>query len=410
MLTFTRSRLVLVTAFCLTLFSILCFQIASPALSQLSQPSPAPASEIRGVWMTNIDSNVLMSREVLTRSLDQLSQLNFNTIYPVVWNWGYTQYPSEVMKAATGIAVDPRDRGLRSRNTLEELVEIGHQKSLKVIPWFEFGFMTNVNSELAVQHPDWITRRRDGTEVWQEGIWQRRWLNPFKPEVQQFIQDLVLEIVMQYDVDGIQFDDHFGLPYEFGYDDYTVQLYRQEHRGQAPPANPRDAEWTKWRADKITAVMTQIFQAIKDKKMSDVIVSLSPNRYDFSYSHSLQDWRTWEQRGLIEELIVQIYTSSQSGFLAEMNRPEVQAARRHIPTAIGILTGLRTRGVPIRQVKEQVNLVRQNGFPGVSFFFFETLWNLTDEKVSDRQSAFQDLFSAPAIRPSLPDRNWTPTR
>jgi uncharacterized lipoprotein YddW (UPF0748 family) len=71
---------------------------------------------------------------------------------------------------------------------------------------------------------------------------------------------------------------------------------------------------------------------------------------------------------------------------------------------------LRTRGVPIRQVKEQVNLVRQNGFPGVSFFFFETLWNLTDEKVSDRQSAFQDLFSAPAIRPSLPDRNWTPTR
>ena len=42
------------------------------------------------------------------------------------------------------------------------------------------------------------------------------WLNPFRPEVQQLITDLVLEVVGRYGADGIQFDDHMSLPREFG--------------------------------------------------------------------------------------------------------------------------------------------------------------------------------------------------
>jgi uncharacterized lipoprotein YddW (UPF0748 family) len=48
------------------------------------------------------------------------------------------------------------------------------------------------------------------------------WLNPFKPEVQQFINNLVAEIAVRYDIDGIQFDDHTALPSDFGYDPYTL--------------------------------------------------------------------------------------------------------------------------------------------------------------------------------------------
>jgi len=75
-----------------------------------------------------------------------------------------------------------------------------------VIPWFEFGFMAPADSDLAKRHPDWLTSRRDGSQIWIEGK-HEVWLNPFRPEVQQFIQDLILEIVSK-DIDGIQFDDH----------------------------------------------------------------------------------------------------------------------------------------------------------------------------------------------------------
>jgi len=57
--------------------------------------------------------------------------------------------------------------------------------------------------------------------------------------------------------------------------------------------------------------------------------------------------------------------------------------------------------VAIQQVQEQVEAVRRHGFAGVSFFFYETMWNLSNESISDRQSVFRSLFSRSAIRPVL---------
>ena len=363
----------------------------------------AQLSEIRGVWLTNIDSDVMFSRDRLTQTVQELAAANLNTLYPAVWNWGYTLYPSEVAKKTIGVAYDPRPEavGLNDRDMLKELVEQGHQRKLSVIPWFEFGFMAPADSELARLHPDWLTQRSDKTQVWQEGKYPRVWLNPFKPEVQKFISDLILELVNNYDIDGVQFDDHFGLPFEFGYDDFTVALYQKETAGKSPPVNAQDQAWTKWRADKITAFMTQIFQSVKARK-NHVLISLSPNNYDFSYRHSLQDWRTWEQTGLLEELVLQVYRDSLQGFADELMRPEVQAARSHIPTSVGILTGLKDRPVAFKQIQDQVQIVRDRRFAGVSFFFYETMWNLSREPASDRRSAFTKLFSTQLYRPKFP--------
>ena len=52
--------------------------------------------EIRGVWLTNIDSDVLFEQSKLKNGIEKLAKLNFNTLYPTVWNWGYTLYPSQV--------------------------------------------------------------------------------------------------------------------------------------------------------------------------------------------------------------------------------------------------------------------------------------------------------------------------
>lgn len=359
-----------------------------------------PASEIRGVWLTNVDSEVLFSPDRLETALQTLRQMNFNTVYPTVWNWGYTLYPSPIAQQVSGTAIDPRVPILQDWHMLADLIQKGHQSGLTVIPWFEFGFMTTAESEIAARHPDWVTNRRDGSQIWQDGIYQRRWLNPFKPEVQQFILGLILEVVTRYDIDGIQFDDHLGLPDDFGYDAYTVQLYRQEHQGKLPPANSQDPGWVKWRADKITAFMSRVFQAVKARK-PNILVSLSPNSYPFAYYHFLQDWRYWERSGLIEELIVQVYQSNPQQFLAELSRPEVQAARQHIPTAIGLLTGLKDNPVPIRRVQQQAVWTRDRQFAGISLFFYESLWNLSRERPQDRQAVLRSILSGQVGRPRV---------
>ncbi|MBW4670637.1 MAG: glycoside hydrolase family 10 protein [Cyanomargarita calcarea GSE-NOS-MK-12-04C] len=368
-------------------------------------PRSRQTSELRGVWLTNIDSDVLFARDRLSKALQKLKQLNFNTVYPTVWNWGYTLYPSKVAQRVFGRSLDPTP-GLQGRDMLKEIVDGGHQQGLTVIPWFEFGFMAPADSDLAKRHPQWLTSRRNGTKIVKEGIHERVWLSPFRPDVQQFIQDLIVEIVRNYDIDGIQFDDHFGLPTELGYDPYTVALYRKEHRGQAPPNNFQDPEWVRWRADKITNYMKRVFKAIKNVK-KDCLVSVAPNPQRFSYDFFLADWEKWERMGLVEELVMQIYRDDLQVFNSELERPEVKSAKRHIPVSVGILSGLKGRFVPTQQIETQVKNARDRNFAGVSFFFYETLWNMSKEKPEQRQTSFQKMFLTPISHPNL-FKGWKP--
>ena len=376
-----------------------------PVKQQLTQATQLCSTEemtqeLRGVWLTNIDSNVLFSQRNLRDAIANLDYLNFNTLYPTVWNWGYTLYPSSVAETFTGKAIDPTE-GLEGRDVLQEIITQGHKRGMAVIPWFEFGFMAPADSELAQRHPDWLTKRQDGSTIWWEGKQhQRVWLNPLRPEVQKFITALIVEIVDNYDVDGIQLDDHFGFPSDFGYDEFTVKLYQQEHEGKSPPADSKDREWIQWRADKITAYVEQLFQAIKETK-SQAIVSVSPNPYQFSLKSFLLDWQKWQQKGLIEELIIQVYRHEQNSFIRELEQPEVKAAQEHIPVGIGILSGLKHRPVPLERIQQQVNATRDRHLAGVSFFFYESLWNLSTESPLYRQYRFKVLFQKPVKRPNL---------
>lgn len=369
-------------------------------VSLFKQRDRTSETELRGVWLTNIDSDVLFSRQNLETAISRLQELNFNTLYPTVWNGGYTLYPSQVMQQEIGRDRDP-EPSLQNWDMLAEAIAIAHEKNMRAIPWFEFGFMLPADSEIARQHPDWLTQRIDGDTIWLEGgKFERVWLNPLHPEVQEFITHLIVEIVSNYDVDGIQMDDHFGYPSDFGYDDYTVKLYRQEHGGYFPANNYKDSEWIRWRADKITEYMRSLFFAIKAAK-NKAIVSLSPNPQEFSLESYLLDWQTWERMGLIEELIVQLYRSDFNQFRQDLAHVSIQQAKTHIPVGIGILTGLRRRFVPFDRIQTQVNAVRRNNLAGVSFFFYESLWNYTDEPRSRRRSGFQQLFNNPKDAPNL---------
>ncbi|MEM9089672.1 MAG: glycoside hydrolase family 10 protein [Cyanobacteria bacterium P01_F01_bin.53] len=371
----------------------------------------APFRELRGVWMTNIDSEVLFSRGALEKGLNQLADLNFNTVYPTVWNWGYTLFPSAVAERVTGFKQglypdlgrtgrqEAKEAAQGDRDMLKELIEIAHSRDLKVIPWFEFGFMAPADSALAQRHPDWLTQKADGTLTTPEGDHQRVWLNPFHPEVQTFIKSLVAELAANYDLDGFQVDDHMGLPVAYGYDPYTINLYKLEHDGQGPPLNMKDPEWTRWRADKITDVIGDIFNTLKSQK-ADAVMSVSPNPHEWAYEYYLQDWDTWLKRGYVEELIIQLYRNDLGRFVWEMGAEAAEFARTHIPTSIGVLSGLKGRSVPMSQIAEQVEAVRDRNFSGVSFFFYETLWDLSsDGSPAERQAAFQEIFPNQASYP-----------
>ncbi len=332
--------------------------------------SQLPALKSRGVWLTNVDSQVLFSRESIEAAVQQLAELNINTLYPVVWNRGYTLYPSRVAEQVIGSSTAPQPQ-FQQRDMLAELLQAAKAHNMRVIPWFEYGLMAPPNSLLSYQHPEWLTQKVDSNRLHDQMVW----LNPTHPDVVQFVTNLIQEVVRNYDVDGIQLDDHFGMPVELGYDDFTKTLYRHE-TGEDPPVKSTDSRWMAWRISQITKLMHQIFHAVKAAK-PECVVSLSPNPQAYSLSHYLADWQSWEGIGWVEELVVQLYRNKLSDFEAELLKPEMLAARQRIPVSIGILAGVKPHPVSLRQIQQQVATTRKHRYAGVSFFFYETLLHQT---------------------------------
>ena len=371
-----------------------------PPLSRSARAQAQP-EELQGVWLTANDMPVLRDRGRMQAAVNQLAELGFNRLYPVVWNGGFAYYPSRVSEARQ--LQDFSFRGLQGQDILAELISAGRNRGLTVIPWFEFGFMAPPESPLAQRHRSWLTQTREGGLTSTSAAGRVVWLNPFRPEVQQLITDLVLEVVNDWGADGIQFDDHMSLPREFGYDPFTTALYRKD-TGKDPPANPEDPAWVKWRADRITAFMERLAKAVRAARPG-ALISISPNYYGFAYKPQLQDWREWVRRGIADELLVQIYRPDLESYLPHLNRPEVQEARQRIPTAIAVMSGQRNRPTPLALMAQKVAANRAQGL-GVAFFYFESLWSLGPEPPQERIDGLAQMLTPPGVRrrspPSLP--------
>ena len=375
-------------------------------------------SEIRGVWITNVASSVMFSPWGIPRAIHQLADLHFNTLYPVLWNRGKTFYHSPTLKQLIGQEISPSMALMHPKeDPLAKMVRIGHSQNMRVIPWFEYGFMVPLHSKLARQHPEWLTTKYNGSPLLNESSLTGQakpkqnvvswllapllssgapkslgWLNPLHPDVQSLIIQLAEETVNQYDVDGIQFDDHFSMPADFGYDSYTVALYQLDHNGQLPPEDSDDPDWIRWRADQFSLFVGRLHDRVKES-CSTCLVSISPNPAKFAYQHHLQDWQTWVRRHWVDELVVQVYRNDIERFDAELAKETLQSTMDQIPVSIGILTGTWRRPISFEQIKQQVISSRDHHFSGVTFFYWDTLWSyFTPESPQKRRQNFRELL------------------
>ena len=356
--------------------------------------TPVATDQIRGVWMTNLGASMMYYTLRTDEVVANLAKHGLNTLYPCVWNRGYTLHPSQVAKAAGGVLRDVTTNLplVPGDDVLAGFVHQAHRQHLRIVPWFEYGLMIPETAAIAQSHHQWLTTNRFGETVQNplrpnplppEPIrnFQREiaggnlaWLNPFRPEVQQFLTDLIVEVVARYPVDGIQLDDHFGLPVALGYDPYTTELYKAEHSGAAPPKDENNAEWVAWRAHRITQLLEKITRAVKQVNPK-AVVSISPNPPAFAYNKYLQDWVRWVDLGLVDEVVVQLYREDLSALKNDLYNSGFYSLRKQIPIAIGLYTGPFLQSKPIEQLDKEIQAVQAAGYRGVAFFCWETtLW------------------------------------
>jgi len=262
-------------------------------------------SAIKGTWVTNVASSALSSPGAISETVDHCKRNGLTDVFVVVWNRGVTMYPSQVVKKYIGIEQDTAYKGF---DPLRLFIENGHKAGLRIHAWFEFGFsyayQDSSQAQWLKKYPAWAGRDNQGRLLKKNNFF---WWNSLHPEVQQFMQELVMEVVKNYAVDGIQGDDRLpAMPAEGGYDDYTLRLYAAENNGKSPPANPREPTWLQWKADRLSAFGKELYHSVKSIK-PNCLVSWAPSIYPWSKEQYLQDWPRWLKDGYADLIIPQVY-------------------------------------------------------------------------------------------------------
>jgi uncharacterized lipoprotein YddW (UPF0748 family) len=327
--------------------------------------------ELRAAWLTNVDSNVLFTDQSISEALDYLASAGFNVVFPVVYNKGYTLYPSKVMQNLFNAPVLPNSAFI-NRDFLERLTIEAHRVGIEVIPWFEFGFSTSYSlngGHILAKFPQWALKDRDGKLVVDNGF---DWMSAINPNAQNFILSLMTEVIDNYDIDGVQGDDRLpAMPVEGGYDSTTVAIYKSENNGAAPPTDYFNTSWMRWRADKMNQFQKRLRDSVKVRG-ANIIFSSSPTPYYWGYRELLQDSKTWALQGLVDNIVPQLYQYNLSDYNYALNTTwndyASQTSKIFTP---GILMKVGSYVADTTFLGQMLMANRTKGAKGESFFFYE---------------------------------------
>lgn len=343
--------------------------------------------ELRGVWIVPRTGSQVWSQAEIATAIATAADHNFNTIYFNVWSRGWPLWRSETFYKHTGFYTDP---AAGERDLLQEAIIEAKKNGMMIEAWLEYGFIAwwsgNTLSNfpkgpLFARHPEWLAKNSKGSDEFPSGhAGTFYWMNHNHPEVHQFLIGLCQEIASQYETNGIELDRIRYPGLDCGYDEYSVAMYKQEHHGQAPPTDTANAQWKRWRADKLVAFQTAAYDAIKFVN-PNLVVSNAPSHYsagdDYpAYDDYLQDWRAWLNLNKLDVAQIQMYVkpSNLKNYIPSALCGVEEYARHKVFIGIAVKTSSFT--LTEAETIELIQTVRNCGLKGNSFWYYNDLLNL----------------------------------
>ena len=305
------------TASALLLAGMLIVPYGSPVRAADSEDNPAfgYVAEGRGVWGDgsrrggDIDS-----------TMKALADAGINMIFPNISSAGRASYPSGVLPM----------RGDTDR--LAQLVEAAHKYGIEVhawrINWYMGGASDTLTEEMVKQgriQYSW-DGRRNGPVMKDGGYDQPEdWLCPSHPANRELEREAMLEVVRNYDVDGVHFDYMRYSNEEFCYCEGCKKRF-QEASGLTIDKWP-DPVWKngelrevylEWRRQLIHSSAREIARAVH-KLDPYVCVSLAARSgiHWCSYSDG-QEWWKWSDEGILDFLCAMNYATDSTKFIETM--------------------------------------------------------------------------------------------
>lgn len=270
-----------------------------------------PSAAVRNI--KNHNERIQKTKDELIGILDKAVEMNINAIFLQVSPEGDAFYKSDIVpwsRYLTGTF--GKDPGF---DPLAFAVEEAHKRNLEIHAWFNpyrVAMYTNsatvesLNIEKSVykEHPDWIRAANNRLVV-----------DPGIPEAREWVKERIMEVVKNYDIDGIHFDDYF---YNEGHvgeldDEDTFNKYN------TGKFNKED-----WRRNNTYLLIKELSNDIRSTKPW-VKFGISPaavwrNKKDDksgsntkagipNYDRSFADTKKWVEEEIIDYIAPQVYFS-----------------------------------------------------------------------------------------------------
>ncbi len=352
--------------------------------------------ELRGVWIATVYgidwpktlNNPQAQMKEFIDILEILKSLNFNAVFVQIRPVSDALYKScinpwsEYLTGKQGVnpGYDP----------LKFMIEETHKRNMEFHAWLNPYRVTTqgtdldklANNNIAKLRPDWVLPFENAL-----------FYNPENPEVVNYIAVTVYEIIKNYCVDGIHFDDYF-YPYNY----------------PLPEGEDREGEIANNRREAVTQMIRLVHNVIKSirpsvqfgispfgvwkNKSSDIKGSESKNLE--SYYDVYVDTVTWVEEGIIDYIAPQIYWT-----IDNKNSPYETLVKWWSDlvegTDISLYIGQNISNVDIaKEIAQEITINRTYCEVEGSIFF--SMRNI-EENTGNVVEQFKQVYSCKAITP-----------
>ncbi|MCD6434786.1 MAG: family 10 glycosylhydrolase [Clostridiales bacterium] len=299
----------------ITLLITLMMMTSIPAFAQDSD-----SDELRGVWVAtvvNLDypkvqtSNEASLKAEAIKILDNVESMGLNAVFMQVRPTADAFYKSNYFPWSNYLTGEQGKAPSNGFDPLKFWIDEAHKRGIQIHAWINpyritKNFSGNVDDAWNQLVDNHIAKKRPELVVEYSN---NLYFDPGNPLVRTIVAAGVMEIVKNYDVDGIHFDDYFYPSINFN-DGETFKIYGKDF------SNIND-----WRRNNVTEMIKAVHDVINRIKPS-VEFGVSPfgiwankesnllgsdTRGNQSYYSHYADTRLWVKEGFVDYINPQIY-------------------------------------------------------------------------------------------------------
>lgn len=278
-----------------------------------------PKREFRSAWLTTVwaidwpkthskatEAGQLKQQDELRAIVDSLSEANMNAVFFQVRGFSDAMYKSKYEPWSQYLTGTRGEEPMY--DPLQLLIEYAHSKGIEVHAWvnpYRYGTSSvygKAPNDYHYTHPEWLVKCGDITI-----------LNPSMPEVRKQICCVIADMVENYDLDGVLFDDYF---YQSGYQSsYDEDLYNK---------SGTTLSRADWRREQVNLMVRNVRDTIKATKPWVTfgigpagVAGASADKYgvehcpspsgDWQYNGIYSDPLAWYNEKTIDYMAPQIY-------------------------------------------------------------------------------------------------------